>query len=45
MERVTESFLRTFAEVFGYSRVEAESKLSFGIDQLETRNAELEIAG
>jgi lipoyl(octanoyl) transferase len=41
---VRERFLANFAEVFGYSNVEAEDGLSFGIDQLETRNAELETA-
>jgi lipoate-protein ligase B len=41
---VRDRFLANFAEVFGYSNVEAEDRLSFGIDQPETQNAELETA-
>jgi lipoate-protein ligase B len=44
MARVRESFLRHFAEAFGYSRVESDTALTFGVDPLETRNAELETA-
>lgn len=41
---VRDRFLYNFANVFGYSNIEAKIDLSSGTDQLETRNAELETA-
>ncbi len=44
METVRESFLHHFAEVFGYDRIDSAKASIAGLEQLETRNAELETA-